>query len=85
MTSLLYEIRDMARTAREYHTEYDLDMTYTEWETNPDAPQPLNFIELEGDSNEWNKQGKAYILDMLSKMGDQAKDHFFEDFKHWLN
>ncbi len=33
------EIRDMARRAREYHTEYDLDML----DTNPKAPQPLDF------------------------------------------
>lgn len=77
------ELRDMARTAREYHTEYDLDMTYDEWETNPDAPQPLDFSKLKTPS-ERNTQGKKYIIDMVNKMGDQAKENFFDDYKHWF-
>lgn len=73
------EIRDMARRAREYHTEYDLDML----DTNPKAPQPLDFRKLKS-NKEWNEKGKAYILDMLDKMGEQAVDAWFDDFDHWL-
>ena len=79
----LDEIRDMARAAREYHTEYDLDMLYTDWETNPEAPQPLDFRKLKS-NKDWNEKGKAYILDMLDKMGKQAADAWFDDFEHWL-
>ena len=47
----------MARTAREHHTEYDYDMLYDEWETNPKAPQPLDFRKLKTPSA-YNTQGK---------------------------
>ena len=77
------EIRDMARRAREYHTEYDLDMLYTDWETNSKAPQPLDFRKLKS-NKEWNEKGKAYILNMLDKMGEPAVDAWFDDFEHWL-
>lgn len=77
------EIRDMARTAREYHTELDKDMLFDEWETNPNAPQPLDFRKLKTPS-EWNTEGKKYIIDTLDKMGKQAVDEFMNDFKHWF-
>lgn len=77
------EIRDLARGARETLTEIDLDMLYDEWETNPDAPQPLDFRILKTPS-EWNTQGKKYILDTYNKMSDQAKATFFDRFDHWL-
>lgn len=77
------EIVDMAREAREFHTEYDLDMLRDEWKTNPKAPQPLDFRKLKSPSK-WNTEGKKYILDMWDKMGDHAKDAFFDSFKHWF-
>lgn len=77
------EIRDMAREAREFHTEYDLDMLHDEWETNPKAPQPLDFRKLKSPSK-WNTEGKKYILDTWDKMGDHAKEAFFDSFKHWF-
>ena len=77
------EVRDMAREAREFHTELDLDMLHDEWETNPKAPQPLDFRKLKSPSD-WNTEGKAYILNMWDKMGDRAKDEFFDSFKEWF-
>ena len=77
------EIRDMARTAREYHTELDKDMQFDEWKTNPNAPQPLDFRKIKTPS-EWNTEGKKYIIDPLDKMSKQAVDEFMNDFKHWF-
>lgn len=77
------ELRDMARGAREIYTEMDLDMLTDEWEKNPDAPQPLDFDKLKTPA-EWNSKSKAYILDTLDKMSDDAKDSFGREFKEWL-
>ena len=77
------ELLDMARTAREYHTEYDLDMTYDEHKTNPNAPQPLDYKSF-NDIKSWSAAAREYIIDMLDKMGEQAANSWFDDFAHWL-
>lgn len=77
------EIRDIARGARESHTELDLDLLYDEWETNPEAPQPLDFRKLKSPSA-WNTEGKKYIIEMLDKMGAEAANSFFDDYEDWL-
>ncbi len=76
------EMRDMARVAREMHTEIDLDMLHDEHETNPNAPQPLDFRKIKTPS-EWNSRAQDYIMDMLDKMSDEAKTQYHERFKHW--
>ena len=77
------EIRDMAREAREIYTETDFDMTFDEWETNPKAPQPLDFRAIKTPS-EWNTKGKEYILNTLDKMSNEAKDRFAKRFSGWI-
>lgn len=76
------EVRDLARLARETHTEIDFDGLHDEWETNPDMPQPLDFRELKTPS-EWNTKGKEYIMNTLKKMGDQALDLFYRELKDY--
>lgn len=79
------EVRDIARMAREFYTEIDLDMLHDEWETNPKAPQPLDFRKIKTPA-EWNKQGKKYTFDTLAKMSDSAKDSFMHSLKdnEWI-
>lgn len=76
-------IRDMARTAKEYYNELDLDLTSKEVEEGKGL-QPLNFRELKTPS-EWNIQGKKYIREAYSKMSDSTKKAYIENFSHWAS
>lgn len=73
------EVRDLARSAKEYHNEMDKDLP----EDHPNAHPALNFREMKTPS-EWNTKGKAYIKETLGKMSDRAKSAFMERHSHWL-
>jgi hypothetical protein len=67
------EIRDLAREAKEYYNEYDLDVTHDDEK----AHKPLDFKKLTTPA-EWNIQGKKYIKDTVAKMSDATKKKFME-------
>lgn len=73
------EIRDLARSAREIYTEIDLDLLYDE----EGAPEPLNFKKFKNPSK-WNTEGKKYIMEMVSKMSDNALKSFYDGYEHWF-
>lgn len=77
------EIRDLARTAKEYYNEIDLDLLSEEVEEGQ-GQQPLNFRALKTPS-EWNTQGKVYIREVWTLMSEQTKKQWFENWSHWFN
>lgn len=74
------EIRDMARTAKEYYNEITLDVL----SEDPKGLKPLDFRSLKTPS-QWNTQGKKYIRDTYKKMNAQAREQFLERFSHWFS
>lgn len=76
------EIRDLARTAKEYYNEIDLDLTQTEVEEGQGL-QPLDFRAIKTPA-EWNSKGKAYILSTFDLMSERTKIQFMERFNAWL-
>ncbi len=69
------EIRDIARTAKEYYNELNKD---------GEVLKPLNFKSITKPS-EWNKQGKKYIMDVYSKMDKYTKEQFDDYLKNNFN
>lgn len=67
------EIREIARTAREYYNGITLDVL----EEDPKALQPLDFRSFKTPS-QWNTQAKKFIRDTYAKMNDQTKIQFNE-------
>jgi len=73
------EIRDMARTAKEYYNELVLDVL----KDDEKALKPLDFKSIKTPS-EWNKKGKEYIRNVFNKLNTQGKEEFIEYFdKHF--
>lgn len=73
------EVRDLARSAREHHNEYDLNVS----EDDSKAAQSLNWREMKTPA-EWNSKGKKFIKEMVGKMGKEAKDAFMKRHSEWL-
>jgi rubrerythrin len=68
------EIRDIARTAKEYHNEF-----------SDEKIKPLNFRDFKTPS-EWNTKGKQYIKNVFNLMNSQAKKEFIKYFDaRWSN
>lgn len=76
------EVRYLARSAKEYYNEVDLNLSSDEVEAGQ-GQQPLNFRAIQTPA-EWNIKGKKYILEVFDKMSQQAKEQFFETHKYWL-
>ncbi len=70
------EIRDIAKMAREYYTEYDLKVVYDD----PKAMQPLNFRSINSPS-EWNIKGQDYTIKVYNMMSNETKKIFLRDVK----
>jgi hypothetical protein len=77
------EIRDVARMAREIYTEFDLDRSLGDWETDRTLPQPLDFRSLKTPAD-WNTQAKKYIVRLWHKMSQQAKDELITRVSSWF-
>lgn len=73
------EIRDMARTAKDYYNEITLDVS----SEDPKGLKPLDFKKLKTPS-QWNTQGKKYIRDAYKKMNADARQQFLDRFSHWF-
>ena len=73
------EVRDIARTAKEYYNGITLDVL----EEDPKAMQPWDFRRLKTPS-EWNTKGKKYIRTAYGMMNAQAREQFLERFKDWF-
>lgn len=74
------EVRDLARTAKEYHNELDLDVA----SDDPKAHESHDF-RVHKTPADWNTKGKKYIQDTVSKMSDATKNAFMERHSHWLD
>lgn len=66
------EIRDLARTSREYLEELE-DVIV----------EPLDFRSYKKPS-EWNTNGRDYILANFDRMNDQTKKAFYERWEEWF-
>lgn len=73
------EIRDLARTVKEYYNEIDLDLTHAEVE-NGKGLQPLDFRSIKTPAD-WNRLGKEYIRKAYSMMSSSTKLLFLDEFK----
>ena len=58
------EVRDIARTAREYLEEYD-----------EIAVEAVNFRAIKTPA-EWNTKGKQFAIDTIKKMRDNTRERF---------
>jgi len=67
------EVRDIARTAKEYFNEHEID-----------TAKPCNFKIMKTPS-EWNTKGKQYIFDLYDKMSTSTRDMFDEYLKDTYN
>ena len=67
------EIRDLARTSREYLEELEEVIV-----------EPLDFRSYKKPS-EWNTNGRDYILANFDRMNDQTKKAFYERFEEWFD
>jgi hypothetical protein len=73
------EIRDMAKTAKEYYNELVLDVL----KEDEKALKALDFKSIKTPS-EWNTKGKEFIRNTYNMMNKQAKEEFVEYFdKHF--
>lgn len=66
------EIRDIARTAKEYYNEFEEKKI-----------QPCNFLLLTTPAK-WNAKGKRYILKVYDKMSKKAKTEFNDYLKRYF-
>lgn len=74
------EMRDMARTAKEYYNELDCDHP-----TQPLQPLPaLDFTKLSTPA-QWNTEAKRYIRTVIGKMTPGTRNEFFNRFAEWIN
>lgn len=73
------EIRDMARTAKEYYNEIDLDLSNDDSEAYP----ALDFTLMKKPS-QWNTLGKKYIRAVVFMMKPTTRKQFFDRFAEWL-
>ncbi len=70
------EVRDIARSAREF---------YNELNKNGDIAKPLDFREFQTPS-EWNTKGKAFIFAVYNKMDNDTKEQFDKwVYNHFIN
>lgn len=72
------EILDIARTAREFYNEFDLDVLHDDEEN---GYKSINFRSFNSPS-EWNIKGKEYIFDVYNKMSNETKEKFLKHIKH---
>ena len=77
------ELRDLSRSARENLTEQK-DFSFSDWETNPNAPQPIDFRNI-NKSSEWLSNSKKHILKTINELDDKYFDYLYEDYNHWFN
>jgi len=77
------ELRDLSRSARENLTEQK-DFSFSDWETNPNAPQPIDFRNI-NKSSEWLSKSKKHILKTINELDDKYFDYLYEDYNHWFN
>lgn len=77
------ELRDLSRSARENLTEQK-DYSFSDWETNPNAPQPIDFRGI-NKSSEWLSKSKKHILKTINELDDKYFDYLYEDYNHWFN
>jgi len=65
------EVRDFARTAKEYYNELDLDLLVDD----PKGLYPLDFRSIKTPA-EWNKKGRDYIFNTVDMMSDKTKNAY---------
>lgn len=69
------EMRDMAKLARQYYNELELDLTDDEVEDEGKGIQSLNFRSFKTPS-EWNSKAQDFIIMVYNKMSPQIKKEF---------
>ena len=74
------EIREIAKLAKEYYNEYDLELD----NNDVDALKPLDFNKLNTPSK-WNTKGKEYIIDIYDKMSAKTKKEFIKNISFKVN
>lgn len=67
------EIRDLARTSREYLEEYQNVII-----------EPLDFRSYKKPS-EWNTNGRDYILANFDRMDERTKKAYYKRFEEWFD
>jgi len=66
------EVRDLARTSREYLEDFD-DVIV----------EPINFKAITTPA-EWNTKGRDYIMANFDRMSARAKEAYYERFIEWF-
>lgn len=77
------EVRDLARGAKQFYNELDLDLLEEEVEAGQ-GQQPLDFRAFKTPA-EWNTKGKAYIMEVWTKMSEATKEDFFKSYAELIN
>nr|DAZ61886.1 MAG TPA: hypothetical protein [Caudoviricetes sp.] len=66
------EVRDLARTSREYLADYDGVIV-----------EPMDFKHISTPA-EWNTKGRDYILANFDKMQERTRKLFYYRFYEWF-
>ena len=66
------EVRDLARTSREYLENYEGVIV-----------KPVDFMHIKTPA-EWNTKGRNYILANFDRMQESTRKAFYEQFRDWF-